>query len=134
MINQKQIQPLYSEKGDLVAVCISAEKWLSHQDELEQILLGQPKKPAASPEPMGEWKTFLSYWDFNYPVEKCVECKRCGNYSQDWTSDTPRKFTLRTASLGGLVAFVCQECSSRVSKKHFKDHILYESGADSCKV
>ncbi len=136
---QNDIQPIYNEQGKLISVCISAQIWLKHQDQLESILfqgLSEPgdDKPSARPEPMNEWKNFLSFWDFNYPIEKKVVCKGCGNLTEDWTSDSPRKFSLRTANISGLVAFVCLQCQSRVTKKHFKDHILYECSVDTCSV
>ncbi len=134
MDSQKQVQPYYNERGQLSGVWISAQKWLQHQTDLENILLEQERKPASPAEPMHEWMNFLSYWDFNYPVEKKVVCQSCGCASDDWTQDSPKKFYLRNASLGGLVAFVCLGCQSRVTKKHFKDHILYECSDLNCKV
>ncbi len=134
MNSKISVQPFYSETGQLTGVWIPAEVWLKHQDELEKILLQQEKKSALPAEPLNEWKNFLMYWDFNYPVEKKVVCSGCGSTTEDWTQDDPKKFHLRNASLGGLVAFLCLGCQSRVTKKHFKDQILYECSDLSCKV
>ncbi len=134
MINSKKVQPIYSESGDLMAVLISAEKWLKHQNQLEKILFEEPAQPPASPEPMSDWNRFLSYWDFNYPIEKSTRCRNCGTSTEDWTIDAPRKFTLRNANLGGLVVFRCRTCNYLVRKKHFKDHTYYESSPSSCRV
>lgn len=139
MFDTDSIQPVYNERGNLLGVYISAEVWLKHQTSLEAVLFagspGAHAAPAPEPrEPMSDWEQFLSFWDFNYPVEKVVKCDHCGESTQDWTADDPRKFVLKAASLGGLVAFQCANCSYRVSKKHFKDHICYECTPYTCQA
>lgn len=139
MFLNKDVQPLYNEKGLLQGVFIAANKWFENKSELEAVLFSQgsahPKAGAGlNEEPLKDWETFLSYWDFNYPVEKIVQCKNCGSCTDDWTLDDPKKFRLKAANLGGLVSFLCVECQHRVTKKHFKDHICYECSPFTCQV
>jgi hypothetical protein len=138
MFNQKLIQPLYNETGNLQGVFISASVWLERQDQLEAILFsGQIQDSGARnsiPEPIKDWENFLCYWDFNYPVEKVVKCEHCGSHTEDWTSDDPKKFMLKAANIGGMVSFQCANCHYRVTKKHFKDHVCYECTPFTCKV
>jgi hypothetical protein len=138
MMFNNAIQPLYNETGNLQGVFISAAIWTEHQNQLEAILFSQQSPESRShpvkPEPIKDWEHFLSYWDFNYPVEKIVKCENCGSHTEDWTADDPKKFMLKAANLGGLVSFQCIECRHRVTKKHFKDHICYECKPFTCKV
>ncbi|MFW5730724.1 MAG: hypothetical protein ACOCV7_03660, partial [Desulfonatronovibrionaceae bacterium] len=139
MFKSDSVQPVYNEQGHLLGVYISAQVWLEHQTSLEEVLFSGStparSRPVSEPvEPMSDWEQFLSFWDFNYPVEKEVRCEHCGESTPDWTADHPRKFVLKAASLGGLVAFQCASCSYRVSKKHFKDHICYECTPCNCQV
>jgi hypothetical protein len=139
MFNNKEVQPLYNETGNLQGVFITATKWFECEKELESILFSQQAEhssPRSEPkaEPIKDWDSFLSYWDFNYPVEKIVKCDNCGAYTDDWTLDDPKKFRLKAANLGGMVSFLCLECQHRVTKKHFKDHICYECTPFTCKV
>ncbi|MFO7728282.1 MAG: hypothetical protein R6X11_08130 [Desulfonatronovibrio sp.] len=137
MIFNKQVQPLYNETGRLMGVFIAADKWFENEKDLEAILFpGQSSQssPEARPEPVKDWEVFLSYWDFNYPEEKKVKCDNCGSNTEDWSQDNPRKFVLKAANIGGMVSFQCQQCSFRVTKKHFKDHICYECTPFTCKV
>ncbi|WP_028573739.1 hypothetical protein [Desulfonatronovibrio hydrogenovorans] len=131
----KQVQPLYNQAGQLQGVFIPAEIWFKHENNLEKILfpeaVSQPEIPA---EPINDWKQFLSFWDFNYPVEKGVKCDHCGCSTPDWTADDPKRFLLKAASLGGMVSFLCLECQYRVTKKHFKDHVVYECTPFTCRV
>lgn len=82
--------------------------------------------PEHYPEPMADWQTLLAYWDWAYPPSYEVTCEHCGNTTQDWTKDSPRKFRLRAANLGGQVTFQCQSCRALILKKHFKKHIAVE--------
>jgi len=139
MIFEKEVQPLYNERGNLQGVYISANKWHKSKDELEAVLFPDETKNSTAisrtkSEPTKDWELFLSYWDFNYPEEKKVECKNCGSHSEDWTLDSPRKFRLKSANLGGMVSFLCLDCRQRVTKKHFKDHICYECTPFGCNV
>ncbi len=136
---KKDIQGFYDETGNLVGVFLSARLWQEIGSKINPILeeaLLQLKGEKSLQEktfeveevlePMEDWEKFLAFWDFRYPVEKKVLCKHCGQETEDWTVDSPRKFILKAANLGGLVAFQCQQCKARVLKRHFKDHITYE--------
>ncbi|MFW6177785.1 MAG: hypothetical protein ACOC43_05400, partial [Desulfohalobiaceae bacterium] len=78
-------------------------------------------------EPLQDWELLLQHWDFKYPVSKEVSCEICGNQTQDWQKDSPRKFLLKAASLGGLVSFECLNCQARIIKKHFKDYVQVQA-------
>jgi DNA-directed RNA polymerase subunit RPC12/RpoP len=75
---------------------------------------------------MDDWELLKKYWDFQYAVDTDVFCENCGNTTENWEQDHPRKFYLKAASLGGLVTFQCAQCSARILKKHFKDSIKVE--------
>lgn len=136
---KKDIQGFYDEAGNLMGVFFSARLWQEVAPKIDKILeealsdlqskalKGEPKIEVCVQEPMEDWERFLSFWDFRYPVEKRVICKQCGQETEDWTLDKPRKFFLKAANLGGLVSFQCQNCKARVLKRHFKDHITYEA-------
>ncbi len=136
MLFNNDVQPLYSQTGNLLGVCISAKKWFENEAGLEAILFSQQSANPAEPkaEPIQDWDKLLSYWDFRYPVEKIVKCNNCGAQTEDWTEDDPRKFTLKAANIGGLVSFLCNGCNYRVTKKHFKDHVCYECTPFNCQV
>jgi len=87
-------------------------------------LTGSPT--AERPEPMDDWAELLASWDFPYPPSPAVTCAHCGNTTEDWTGDTPRKFRLRAANVGGLATFQCQSCRALILKKHFKTHMAVE--------
>lgn len=138
MFTKKDVQPLYDENGQLHGVYIKAAIWFKHESQLEAVLfpdeVARSKESKPMAEPIADWEQFLSYWDFNYPMEKVVKCDNCGANTHDWTIDDPKKFTLKAANLGGLVSFKCNQCNYRVSKKHFKDHICYECTPFGCQV
>ncbi len=140
MQSNKEITPLYNENGSLQGVYISANKWFEKEAELEALLFSkesahsETKKSVLRAEPTKDWELFLSYWDFNYPVEKVVKCENCGAHTENWTEDEPKKFRLKAANIGGMVSFLCVKCKYRVTKKHFKDHICYECRPFTCKI
>lgn len=139
MISKKDVQPLYDETGTLQGVFISAHKWQENAPALEKILFSMTssapgKTDVIKPEPIKDWETFLSFWDFKYPLEKIVKCDNCGSHTNDWTEDDPKKFTLKAANIGGMVSFQCNCCAYRVTKKHFKDHIKYECSPMTCLI
>lgn len=124
------IVELYDKSGALLGVQLSAEAW-ERVGSLVLEALGQRPGPAAPteperPEPLDGWELLKQYWDFPYPLGTDVACSQCGASTEDWSRDEPRKFRLTAASLGGLVAFVCQGCRAKVVKKHFKSHIKTE--------
>jgi hypothetical protein len=131
--NIQYVQDLYDNSGSLIGVLISPEIWNSAYDKLRPILEAEVQKYAApeenqeKPEPIEDWNFLLEHWDFKYPVDRSVSCDLCGAHTDNWQEDEPRKFKLKAASLGGLVAFRCNNCRARVTKKHFKEHIVSES-------
>jgi hypothetical protein len=84
-------------------------------------------KPQTRAEPLRDWDLLAANWDFRYPLDLHVHCSQCGNSTLNWQKDEPRKFRLKAASLGGLVAFECCSCKARVTKRHFKDGVKTEA-------
>lgn len=124
-------QPLYDDKRNLLGVLLSPELWIKAESRLSPILDDaleelSPTQAEEHPEPLKDWETLAQYWDFQYPMPTDVHCDHCGSRTENWRSDEPRKFRLRTATLGGLVNFECQSCRSRIIKKHFKKHVDVE--------
>ncbi|BDV00206.1 hypothetical protein TDMWS_02910 [Thermodesulfomicrobium sp. WS] len=75
------------------------------------------------PEPLADYELLQKNWDFRYPFCEAVECATCGAATENWRRDEPRKFMLRAANLGGLVAYQCLACKSRITRRHFKDKV-----------
>nr|WP_279343236.1 hypothetical protein [Fundidesulfovibrio terrae] len=115
----------------MLGVFLSPELWAKAQAEispaidkaLEEL---DPSTVKIPPEPMKDWELLAQYWDFQYELPVDVSCEHCGSSTQDWQKDEPRKFRLRTATLGGLANFECQKCRSRIIKKHFKNKVDVE--------
>jgi len=119
---------LFDESETLRGVQLSAEVW----EKVEHLV--RPHLPSATPveepeppEPLQDWETLTQYWDFKYPHDYDVACGACGQSTEDWRADDPRKFRLRNATLGGLVTFQCAACKARIMKRHFKDQIKTET-------
>ena len=125
---------LFDAAGSPRGLLLSPELWAAVKKQLLPLLekalpTVDPSfrsEPEERPEPMAEWDSLLAYWDFTYPPSRDVACEHCGNATEDWTLDTPRKFRLRSANLGGQVTFQCQGCQALVLKKHFKKHVAVE--------
>ncbi len=125
---------LFDAAGASRGVLLSPELWTMVKERIAPVLekalyvLDPSSRPEAEekPEPMADWETLLAYWDFEYPPAYDVTCEHCGNATEDWTKDAPRRFRLRAANLGGQVTFQCQACKARVLKKHFKRHVAVE--------
>ncbi len=123
----KFIQEIYDKDSNFLGTFISHELWLEVRSEIMPVLEGhlapddRGEKPVA--EPLQDWEVLKKYWDFKYPVDTDVHCSLCGNETENWQEDDPRKFLLKAASLGGLVSFECRQCGARVTKRHFKDQI-----------
>ncbi len=113
----------YDENGTFLGVFIPASCWDSLDPGLQSQLLDQYKTKQEIKEPLADWDTLVSCWDFPYPVDLDVHCNLCGNSTRDWQQDDPRKFILKAANLGGLVSFECTSCQARIRKNHFKDVI-----------
>ncbi len=122
------ITRLFDEQGKFLGVFIAAELWTKLEPELTAFLPATvPVEKPSMPEPLADWATLLEFWDFKYPVEAGVTCGQCGSSTQDWQQDEPRKFRLVACNLGGLVRFECQACKARITKRHFKDKITFET-------
>ncbi len=124
--NTEHVQYVYTEKGRLTGVLLSAEAWDCVGAIVEKSLGLNRKEETVRPEPMEDWQALKDYWDFKYPVCADVVCGHCGAASDNWEDDSPRKFWLKAANIGGLVSFECLHCHSRVTKRHFKDCMKFE--------
>jgi len=121
------INELYDKDGNLIGALLSAEAWGAvRNDVLSTLGLEEKVQVESTPEPTSDWETLQEYWDFPYPVDTDVQCDNCGNATEEWAADEPRKFRLTSANLAGLVSFKCMTCQAKVSKKHFKDEIRTE--------
>ena len=126
------IQDCYDREGRFLGVWIDAVLWNRAEKELYPVLRRALEQGDESPreeagEPLRDWELLKKHWDFAYPVDMDVACGECGNATLNWSQDSPRKFRLKAASLGGLVAYQCMSCRARVVKKHFKDHIQVQT-------
>lgn len=123
--------PMYDKDRKLIGIFLSPALWAKAEAALSPAIdrVLEELNPALKKEdvePMKDWENLAQYWDFQYPMPFDVHCEHCGNDSQNWKKDDPRKFTLRSATIGGLVNFECQKCNSRILKKHFKKHVDVE--------
>ncbi|WP_031482263.1 hypothetical protein [Maridesulfovibrio frigidus] len=123
MSNQDDsLTELFDKSGNLIGALLTAELWTKVKPHILPLL---PKaEPEERPEPMSAWVELKQYWDFSYPIDLDVKCDHCGSTTEHWEIDSPRKFRLVSANLGGLVSFKCSECKSRITKQHFKDKIV----------
>ncbi|WP_419786201.1 hypothetical protein [Pseudodesulfovibrio sp.] len=121
------IHELFDKDGNPIGALLSAEAWAAVRDDvLAKLGVAEQAAPPEKPEPTRDWESLQEYWDFDYPVDTDVACDECGNSTEDWAADDPRKFRLTAANLAGLVSFQCQNCRAKVVKKHFKDTITTE--------
>lgn len=134
--NEHHVRDVYDRKGTLLGIFLSREIWERAGRELTPILeqaAAALEADAEGPgnaepqEPLRDWEQLKAAWDFAYPVDRSVRCEICGNESANWEQDSPRKFVLKAASLGGLVRFRCQSCKATIIKRHFKDSIQIET-------
>ncbi|MGM0423366.1 MAG: hypothetical protein ACQEQX_00430 [Thermodesulfobacteriota bacterium] len=128
------LQDLYDARGKFLGLLISPRLWTEVEAKVAPILeeaMGRLQQNADErqrvQEPLQDWEMLLKHWDFKYPVSKEVFCEVCGNQTQDWQEDSPRKFLLKAANLGGLVGFECLHCGSRITKKHLKDYVQVQT-------
>lgn len=122
------INELYDKEGNLIGALLSAEAWNHVKADVLKACGLEDKSPAVQEvsEPTADWETLKEYWDYSYPPDIDVHCEHCGNSTEDWADDEPRKFYLSSANLAGLVSFRCTNCQSRIVKKHFQDEIITE--------
>lgn len=119
---------VYDEQGNFLGVFIGPDLWSRIEGEIAGLLPSLAPAPVIEkPEPLGDWATLREFWDFRYPVDTDVRCAVCGNSTEDWQKDEPRKFRLIACNMGGLVRFECRGCKARISKRHFKDKITVET-------
>lgn len=125
-MSKDSITELFDKHGNLIGALLTAEAW----QQVKPLLAGtaaEEEEPTERPEPLNDWETLKSFWDFTYPVDMDVACDHCGNATEDWSADSPRLFRLTAASLSGLVTFQCMSCRSKIIKKHFKDELVVET-------
>nr|WP_321259955.1 hypothetical protein [uncultured Pseudodesulfovibrio sp.] len=121
------INELFDKDGNLIGALLSAEAWNAVKKQVfDSLGIVETHAEPEKPEPLADWETLKDYWDFDYPVDTDVTCEQCGNTTQDWAKDDPRRFRLTSANLAGLVAFKCMQCQSKVVKRHFKDELTTE--------
>ncbi|GAB7021623.1 hypothetical protein [Salidesulfovibrio brasiliensis] len=124
---KEHIRELYDKDGTLIGCLLTAEAWQAAGDQIKELLgLKEEVQQPKAKEPVQEWNTLKEYWDFPYQPKNDVRCDECGSSTEDWLQDEPRKFTMTSATLGGLVSYRCEKCRSRVQKKHFKDEVVFE--------
>jgi len=127
---KKNLKFLFDAEGESQGVWMSAELWNKLDEvispELDKIFPEEAKEPEQLPEPLKDWEALKTTWDLSYPIDGTVHCDHCGSSTEDWEQDEPRKFRLKAANFGGLVRFECQSCHALVSKKHFKDKVVFE--------
>ncbi len=120
------ITTLFNERGELYGVFIPAPLWGRIRSGVEAMLPETKKLQPEIPEPLEDWENLKGYWDFKYPINFSVACPQCGECTENWEEDDPRRFRLLAANLGGLVRFECLRCRSRITKRHFKNEIQTE--------
>lgn len=122
-MNPAQLIHLHDSSGKFLGVFIPDTIWDQLELRVKNALQALNVAPTPIKEPIADWETLKKIWDFPYPVDTDVHCTLCGNSTDNWEQDAPRKFFLKAAGLGGLVAFECGQCHARVRKNHFKDAI-----------
>lgn len=124
----KGVHELYDKEHNFLGVFVEPDVWIKIKEDLKKILQkhGLIRQEPQIVEPLEDWELFKKCWDFKYPYDFSVECKNCGNYTENWEIDVPKKFFLTAANVSGLVSFRCGICGAKVVKKHFKDKIVTE--------
>jgi hypothetical protein len=125
---ETHFQPLFDKDKNLIGVWLSPELWRKAETTLSPAIdkaLAEldPSSIPEPPENLKDWELLAQYWDFQYPLPTDVRCEHCGSDTEDWQQDEPRKFKLRSATIGGLANFECLACRSRIIKKHFKHKV-----------
>lgn len=124
--HSESFQELFDAEGQPLGAFLGPEAWaLVRETVLARY--AQPATPPEVSEPLQDWRDLVQFWDFTYPVDHDVVCALCGNSTEAWELDEPRKFVLTAANLGGLVAFRCTGCGAKIIKRHFKDCIKVEA-------
>jgi len=118
-------EEIYNKSGEPLGALLGPEAWLLVRD----IILTRfaPAAPTEKPEPISDWNELKQFWDFKYPIDYDCTCPLCGNATENWELDEPRKFRLTAANLGGLVTFRCMSCKAKILKRHFKDVVKVDA-------
>lgn len=127
----KDILYLCDETGEVYAVQLSMDVWEKVEAHVTKAAesAGAPEAaedPPLKPEPLADWNTLTEYWDFKYPVNHSVRCD-CGQETEHWLEDDPRKFWLTACNLGGLLTYRCMACKAKVTKRLFKDKVTFQT-------
>lgn len=125
MNTHPEFQEIFDKSGNALGAILGPEAWAM----VREAVLNRyaPPKPLTAGEPLQDWLDLVQFWDFKYPVDHDVACPLCGNASENWQHDEPRRFVLTAANLGGLVAFRCLGCQAKIIKRHFKDEIVVDA-------
>jgi hypothetical protein len=121
-------QEIFDAQGQPLGAILGPEAWACVREIVVQ-RFSTPPIAAEKPEPLEDWRALVLSWDFKYPVDLDVTCPLCGSASADWEHDSPRKFMLTAANMGGLVSFRCLSCQARILKRHFYDTVKVEAVA-----
>ncbi|MDO9633376.1 MAG: hypothetical protein Q7I92_15880 [Humidesulfovibrio sp.] len=119
-------QEIFDAQGQPLGAILGPEAWASVREIVLQHF-SLPEAEPEKPEPLEDWRSLVLHWDFRYPVDLDVSCPFCGSDTADWEHDSPRKFMLTAANMGGLVSFRCLSCQARIIKRHFYDAIKVEA-------
>ena len=117
------IRYVVDAKGKPEGVFIEEEMWQHVCQHVLSVVEKLYPSEDAIVEPMADLQLLEKYWDLRYELPTDVACETCGAVTADWKADEPRKFMLRAANMGGLLAFQCVSCKSRITKRHFKDKV-----------
>lgn len=117
------IRYVVDAQGQPQGVLLDEEMWRHVCKHVLAVLERHCPSEKAFVEPMADYELLVKYWDLRYDLPTDVSCETCGATTSDWQADEPRKFILRAANMGGLLSFQCQSCTSRVTKRHFKDKV-----------
>ncbi len=117
------ISYLVDAQGKPQGVVLDEELWARVRDHVLGVLERLCPSERVIPEPMGDYVLLEKYWDLRYELPTDVSCEVCGATTENWREDEPRKFVLRAANMGGLLAFQCEACKARITKRHFKDKV-----------
>lgn len=123
MNKETAIKYLTNSTGQPHGVLLEEELWQKVCSHVLGVLEELCPSRQELAEPIADYALLEKYWDLRYELPTDVSCETCGSTTPHWQEDEPRKFILRAANMGGLLAFECMACHSRITKRHFKDKI-----------
>lgn len=124
--NLPDFKEIFDANGNCLGAILGPEAWALAREHVLARFAPSPAPEALPVEPLEDWRALVEYWDFKYAVDLDVSCTVCGNVTDNWELDQPRKFWLTAANMGGLVTFRCLGCQAKIMKRHFKDVIKVE--------